>query len=82
MVEALPLHPVILSDQAPITFFLCLLDLVQIISIPWPNPHHCLAMESKKGVDMIRLERPEEVYDREEIFGRDVTDVFKKKVSA
>ena len=36
-------------------------------------------METKK-VDMIRLERPEEVYDREELFGRDVSDVFKKKV--
>ena len=37
-------------------------------------------MESK-NVDMIRLARPEEVYDREELFGRDVGDVFKKKAS-
>lgn len=37
-------------------------------------------MDSRK-VDMIRLERPEEVYDRAELFGRDVGDVFRKKTS-
>ncbi|GAX82691.1 hypothetical protein CEUSTIGMA_g10117.t1 [Chlamydomonas eustigma] len=33
----------------------------------------------ERKVDMIRLERPEEYYDREEIFGRDVSSVFPKK---
>ncbi|WIA30040.1 hypothetical protein OEZ86_000135 [Tetradesmus obliquus] len=33
-------------------------------------------MDERRGVDMVRLEQPEEVYDVEEVLGRDAASVF------